>query len=169
MPEISALKQIHLRWEGPFLFEKAKAASTAEDYGVYAIYGTHDVFGPDALLYFGQANQNPFPSRIENHYKRWCQWESSEVAFYFGRIITRQPISDEEWGAQVAHAEGLLIYYLTPPYNERGKKNLSVTVPTLLLNYGRRHRLPWCLTNLPDLIDLNEFKPCRPKNSAQSG
>src|SRR5581483_12272588 len=160
MPEGSQLELIHIYWQGPLSIRNAMEADGPTNYGVYALYGTHDVFGPDALLYVGKADANTFPSRIGYHKEEWCDPAASEIAVYFGRIASDHPLTDEQWSIQITRAEALLLYYLSPPYNEKGKKRMNVLMPTLVVNHRRRHRVPWCVSNLPDLVELNDFRLC---------
>jgi hypothetical protein len=46
---------LDLIWSGPYQLADLVAFKGAEDYGVYQIYGTHGVNGPDSLLYIGMA------------------------------------------------------------------------------------------------------------------
>jgi hypothetical protein len=132
-----------------------------QDYAVYTIYGTHDIFGPDALLYVGKADVHPLPEPHERTRKNLRRYESPEVTVHLGRVGNTRPITDKRWGELINIAEVLTIDYLTPAYNERGKRRMRILEPVLLLNYGRRHRLRLCLTNLPDLIeDLSALKLC---------
>jgi hypothetical protein len=64
---------IQILWEGPMSCSAAMNATGDQDYGLYALYGTHDIFGPDALLYVGEADEHPFPSRIGDHEETWCR------------------------------------------------------------------------------------------------
>ena len=54
MVEMSDRSTIHLIWEGPLTVETAKSANSGSDKGVYQIYGTHIISGPDTLLYVGR-------------------------------------------------------------------------------------------------------------------
>jgi hypothetical protein len=137
---------IELSWDGPFSIEDAiSTMHRGQDYGVYQLYGTHNVLGPDTLLYIGKAQQRPFGQRIREHRDEWIEWEPSVVNVYLGRIgataiMTRERWS--EWEEQIDRVERLLIFFCAPPYNSAGLKRLPDLPPTVLLNHRRRHRLP---------------------------
>lgn len=53
---LKTVEVIEVSWEGPISLRQVVATrKKAEDYGVCQIYGTHNVFGPQALLYIGMA------------------------------------------------------------------------------------------------------------------
>jgi hypothetical protein len=80
---------------------------------------------------------------------------------HLGRVGNTRPLTDKRWGELINIAAVLTIDYLTPAYNERGKRRMRILEPVLLLNYGRRHRLPLCPSNLAELIeDLGALKMC---------
>jgi hypothetical protein len=45
------------------------------DYGIYQIYGTHDLSGSDTLFYVGQADSGTFGFRIMAHQSDWGRWD----------------------------------------------------------------------------------------------
>jgi hypothetical protein len=55
MPIDERLEIIHIIWDGPKTVTEAATTSTEDEYGVYQIYGMHDVTGPDTLY-----TQTPF-------------------------------------------------------------------------------------------------------------
>src|SRR5690554_2367433 len=112
---MNSLIKIEVWWQGPYKWEDIKSMQKSKDYGVYQIYGTHNVNGPNALLYIGQAVKRKFGTRILEH--NWTEWEYSNVEIYVGRLGGIKDISIEEWERQIAITERLLIYYCKPPYN----------------------------------------------------
>jgi len=51
IPNVNVLKVI---WDGPHTYDEALTRNTAPvDTGLYQIYGTHGVFGPESILYIG--------------------------------------------------------------------------------------------------------------------
>ena len=51
------MKKIEIWWQGPFAIEDVKKFnSLRSDFGVYQIYGTHNIMGPNTLLYIGKAD-----------------------------------------------------------------------------------------------------------------
>jgi hypothetical protein len=140
---------IEIDWDGPFPMEAVMAeAHAGPDYGIYQLYGTHTVFGPDSLLYLGKAQDRPFAVRMREHFEDWGKWEASPVNVYLGRLGGTSAISDAEWIDQIARAESLLIYFSTPPYNSSGLKTFHSDRVTVVLNHRRRHRLPPELSTL---------------------
>lgn len=160
---------IKLTWSGPHGIQEVLDMKSHTDCGLYQIYGTHAIFGPDSLLYIGRTKKDGgFSSRLGSHKDVWIQWEPREVSVYLGRVPLndRQAASDQqedytEWDRQIVLAERLLIYFCAPPYNESGLKafwdkkdgdNLCVenyqTANLVLLNFAKRHRLPHVVTSL---------------------
>jgi hypothetical protein len=158
-PDVTVLD---FQWEGPLTVEKAQTASEASDYGLYQIYGTHAVFGSDALLYIGLSDRK-LGIRLAEHYKNWIKWENCVTAIYFGRMggITQLEESQHiAWGENIRRAESLLIYYCSPPYNSDGIRNLPKFPATAVLNFRKRHRLPMIVSNLYEHspVDDDRFK-----------
>lgn len=143
---------IEIRWEGPFSVDTVlKDHHGAGDYGVYQIYGTHNIMGSDSLLYVGKACDQPFGVRLAAHTKEWVEWEPSSVGVYLGFLGGADSMSESrwpEWDKQIDLAERLLIYYSAPPYNSSGLRSFGDVPECLLLNFGQRHRLPIELSTL---------------------
>lgn len=151
--EAMTFNVIEVAWDGPHSVDnviKKEHGGTA--YGIYQVYGTHNVFGPDSLLYIGMAQKRPFGVRFQEHREEWAAWEPSEVAVYLGRLGSTKGITEmqaSEWEAEIAYAEALLIYFCAPPYNASTLKKLSRDIPpTLVLNHRRRHRLPFEISTM---------------------
>ena len=149
----SEIDIIEIEWEGPLPMKYVETKlNRAWDCGVYQIYGTHTIFGPDSLLYIGKA-RDCFAERIPAHIE-WTDWESRPVRVYVGRLGGGKGTEDMgdksrwgEWTTMINAAEKLLIYYTSPPYNSSGIRNLSLVTPTLVINYKHRNRLPYAVTN----------------------
>jgi hypothetical protein len=60
---VNSVTVLDLVWSGPHQLADLVAFNSAEDYGIYQIYGTHGVNGPDNLLYIGMAQCRPFSVR----------------------------------------------------------------------------------------------------------
>ncbi len=149
---INEREVIEIKWEGPCSIEEVinKAPKAGSDCGVYQIYGTHNIFGPNSLLYIGKAPDS-FRDRISGHQEDWIGWEASEVQVYLGRLggVDTMPKDRwHEWEKKIDRAERLLIYYCSPPYNSSGKKSHGITEPTIVFNYGRRNCLPMEVSTL---------------------
>jgi len=119
----------------------------AWDYGIYQIYGNHNIFGPDSLLYIGKARDHSFAERIPSH-RYWIEWESVPVRIFVGRLGGIERIDDDTWGDMIDTAEKLLIYYTSPPYNSQCLESYGDIKSTLVLNYKNRYRLPLVVTTL---------------------
>ncbi len=146
--EVLTFNVIEIAWDGPFLVDDVITNKRGgSDYGIYQIYGTHNIFGPNSLLYIGMSQWRRFGARFREHRDSWTAWEPSEVKVYLGRLgSTREATKTRArvWQADIAHAEALLIYFCAPPYNGALLKELSREIPpTVVLNHRRRHRLPF--------------------------
>lgn len=75
--------EIHVEWEGPFSIEETKQLHSLEDYGLYQYYGEHPVYGSNALLYLGKAENQTIGSRLSQN--DWHIWTSSTAEIYIGR------------------------------------------------------------------------------------
>ncbi len=140
---------IAISWAGPFSPRDANAKSGS---GVYQIYGTHAVGGPNSLLYIGRTKD--FGRRTSSHANEWINWDAGLSEIYFGNIVSsdRQELNDEDL---IARVEQLLIYYCTPAYNSNYIAKLDDKIPaTAILNYGKHNRLPSVVSNL---IDKEKF------------
>jgi hypothetical protein len=137
---------IHLLWQGPLTIEEALKLSSTSDYGLYQIYGTHSVTGPNTLLYVGQANDRNFSRRLADHEKVWLRWEPDPVRIYVGRIADPlgSPLSDEGWADMITRAEAVTIYFVGPAYN-------NTYIRKLIVNHLQRCRLPGSITNLGEI------------------
>jgi len=169
MRSIERATVLDVLWQGPHSLEDACKADTSEDYGLYQVYGTHAVLGSDCLLYIGLTKdggeKRRFGQRFLEHAEEWIKWENLITGIYLGRLGGIEPIDEsrhKEWGDMIARAESLLIYYCSPPYNSKGIKQIDKTAPpTIVMNFGRRHRLPMIVSNLYEQspVDDDVFKP----------
>jgi len=154
MRTVSDVTIIDIVWEGPLsLAEVEKNRHGNADYGIYQIYGNHNS-GADQLLYIGRAEKNKFGVRVPWIHE-WADWEPKSVEIYLGRLGSLHPIpptllAQEEWGEWICRAEGMLIYFTSPPFNSSGIRNLPQLpdAPIIVLNLNRRHRLPAVVSNL---------------------
>ena len=149
MKIIEKIKLIEIEWQGPF--KELSKFDKMTDFGLYQIYGTHSIFGPDSLLYIGKAAQQYLSTRYNQH-TGWLTKEHSALTFYIGRFggIEEYP-SDTDWTSEIDIAEKLLIYYCSPPYNSQYIVDYGIDNTkerTVILNFGFRHRLPFEVSNL---------------------
>jgi hypothetical protein len=132
-------------WDGPYKIEDISAKNhDSWDYGVYQVYGTHNIYGPDTLLYIGKTQDTKFGERIPAN-QEWVNWDSSDVDIYLGRIAGIDQMTEDkwnEWDSKIDRAERLLIYYCSPPYNGENLQSYGDMQDTIVLNYKARKRLP---------------------------
>jgi hypothetical protein len=165
MPIGEDLEIIHIVWDGPKTVGEATVATTGDDYGVYQIYDMHEASGPDTLLYIGLADAGTFAGRIMDHQQEWGRWNPDEVRVYLGRLAGLGAITNDEWGALIDRAEAVLIWKIEVPFNSARIKTLKYQEkPILVVNHGRRHRLPECISTLTEFIntDNDQFKQFGP-------
>jgi hypothetical protein len=136
---------IEILWQGPFTLDDVLNREGEGRYGIYQIYGTHPIYGTDALLYIGQANELTFAERLNGH-KGWLQEVPSEPSIYLGRLGGMARVSEKEWAAQIHLAERLLIATCLPAFNASnlnglGKPFEDAPASVRVLNFGKYHRL----------------------------
>lgn len=142
------LEKIEIKWDGPFDERTISDKYDKTDRGLYQIYGTHEIYGPDTLLYIGMCWEQKFSQRLNQHKNEWFKWLSSDASIYIGRVnkdldgSAEIKISKE----QVEELEKMLIYFCTPPYNSQHIYDFKPKFDLLLLNYKRKKMLPYCLT-----------------------
>lgn len=139
---------IEIEWLGPFDYNTALETvnNIQTDYGLYQIYGTHSVFGSDSLLYIGKAQEQKIATRLWQH-EKWLKKEHGEIKIYVGRVGgVIQPTDSNQWGQEIDFAERLLIYNCAPPYNTTNLTDFGQVADTFVINYGKRHRLPFVVT-----------------------
>ena len=144
---------ISLIWSGPYKMDDFLKESKNQGSGVYQIYGTHNIYGPDTLLYIGKTEKNSFGERISWHNEEWTYDEGSDVDIYLGCIDSKERMNKSKRNNQIDRAERLLIYYATPPYCSKGKKSFGKMPPTILLNYRRRKRVPYVISSIYEQFD----------------
>ena len=87
------LRVLQIQWDGPFNYAGLSQTDWQYAMGLYQIYGTHEVHGPDTLLYIGETITQSFEARIRQHEKEWLTVQASSAAIYLGRILSwLQPI-----------------------------------------------------------------------------
>ena len=137
------ITKIEIWWKGPFTVEEAcKFDSQHTDFGIYQIYGTHNIFGPNSLLYIGKAADQTFAARIKQH--PWLTWEASDINIYIGKVggLGKDHSDNETWVREISEAELLLINYCSPPRNAQNIKSYGKIHNTLVLNFDKRNRIP---------------------------
>lgn len=140
---------IEIEWDGPFSIDALNSLNGESDFGVYQVYGTHVVFGSDALLYIGKAEEQYFSRRMAQH-TGWFGNEPSQLTLYVGRLGSETgAIGDGVWKEEINRAERVLIHSCSPPYNTQHLNTYGSDVKSLVvLNRGKRHRLPAIVSTL---------------------
>lgn len=140
------IDEIKIYWSGPHSVNKVIAENnSATDCGVYQIYGSHNIYGPDTLLYIGRTCDNTFGGRLFDHQEEWINWEGTPAGVYLGRIAGfkgTEEDDNDEWNSKIDRAERLLIYFCTPPYNSKNIVSYGEMKDTILFNYKQRGRIP---------------------------
>lgn len=149
------MKLIEVEWKGPYSIEEISAFNEDTDFGVYQIYGTHNIMGTDALLYVGQASDQTFCVRLPQ--REYITWDFPEYRIYIGRFGAAELATKQEWNCQINFAEQILIDYCQLPYNSQLLNGLSTGIPNdiNLLNFGKRHKLPFSITTSWRLSSYN--------------
>ena len=134
------MRIVRIEWEGPYDLEEALTLrDEEEDYGVYQVYGEHVVFGEDALLYIGNARDQPFGRRLYQH-----DWIDDYHKIFVGRIADadykHDPPDWDDWYELLQDVEALEIYWHTPPYNSHNIKGYYGR-PLIIINEGQRAKL----------------------------
>ena len=128
---------VEVEWIGPFPM-KALLSRALPDFqvGLYQIYGPHNCYGRDQLLYIGMS-ESGLRGRLLQH--NWLGNErGSESSFHLGRIgrLDGKEVAD---ATPIVHlVERLLIYAHVPAYNSQSIRDLGVNDPVREL-----HVLNW--------------------------
>ena len=139
---------IEIKWDGPFSKTNFNDLNDKNHYGLYQLYGTHEIYGPETLLYLGKARDRTFSTRVSEHDKAWFNWQSSAVSLYIGQLGGIEQPSDDEWSSQIDEAEKLLIHFCTPLYNSQHIQDYKCQDDILVLNYGKKKMLPYAVTSV---------------------
>ena len=146
---IESLDVVEVAWTGPYRFEDIAGAGADSDRGLLAVYGSHPVFGADALLYIDEAREAPFAARLDR-LRPWLLHLPTDATFYVGQLGGRDALGWPEWLDAIQRAYRLAVFFHSPPWNSQGVNHHGVEVPTVLLNVGRRHRLALEVSTLWD-------------------
>lgn len=152
---------VDIYWEGPFsghkevkIYVNDDARGKETDYFFYQIYGNHQVYGKDVLLYIGLSNNGStgVVDRLEKH-AAWISKLPSEVTIYIGsfgkftewvewhkkRFYTE---SDNPDVLKPNFIESLLIFAHQPCVNSASKASPSFgTKAFRIFNTGRKQSL----------------------------
>lgn len=123
------MKVINIVWESiPFTEEAIAELNKNIDKGLYQIYGRHNAYGKNVLLYIGKTYAT-FSQRLK---KRFEFLESSSIpeCIRIGRITKSTYDHEElgwdelEWDNMIALSETLLIIAHTPAFNKVNNSGL---------------------------------------------
>lgn len=114
-------KVIYLEWDGPYtFFELEELDDVRCDYGVYQVYGHHPLYGDEALLFIGKAEDQTFGEKLAQEKVYWdAEGEMEPLSIYVGRLAGTETPSQEIWGVEMDAAARLLIYAHAPVFNGR--------------------------------------------------
>ena len=109
-------KLIHVQWEGPMSLKEIEKRNQPKDKGLYQIYGGHNVYGSDSLLYIGKTKAQSFAKRIPQHGREFLDWnqDHERLTFYVGWLFGTNSSSN---GADIDLIEALLIFAHNPARN----------------------------------------------------
>jgi hypothetical protein len=159
MSETNQLEIIRIKWDGPYSLKEVCDFSDDKDLGgIYQVYGIHQLFGTDTLLYIGKAS-GKFKQRVPKEDKgTWIDWDSLELKFYLGRFGGEVSTSRENWLQQIDSAEKILIYEFTPPYNAMNVKSEGSlhAEEIIIFNTGIKHRLPQAVYKTNHLASMGK-------------
>jgi hypothetical protein len=157
---------IEIKWIGAYNPTTISSLRSSEDFGVYQIYGNHNISGPKTLLYIGQANDQFFGVRIPQH--EWVSLEQLDCEIYVGKLGSSEQCSPATWTKQVNIVEKLLVDYCQPPFNSQLLQGLDNLIDdeTLLFNFGKRFKLPFEVSTMWRNSTFNQsiWKPYSNKN-----
>ncbi|MCB9834208.1 MAG: hypothetical protein H6807_17225 [Planctomycetes bacterium] len=140
---------VHIMWTGPHKLDELTmvGASETRDFGVYQVYGGHETYGRDVLLYIGKANQQPFATRIRQG--PWSNVDGEEggsISVRLGRLSgpsSEGPPNEKVWEKLIDKAEQLLIVAHKPAWNKQNVSGLTWNTDiecrdVHVLNWGHR-------------------------------
>ena len=134
---------IHVRWEGPILFEDINTSCEKYDrkqnQGIYQIYGPSNTYGNNSLLYIGKTEKQTFTKRLKK--EEYSIIDNHNLMQYFlGRISGEYEISNRQYLIDVV--ETLLIAVHQPSNNaSKLKINLDKYEKYRIYNWDNYNRL----------------------------
>ena len=138
-----------VHWEGPFLIDQAKLKQSDTGYVLYQLYGYHNLYGFNSLLYIGQTSAG-VKTRLGQH-DDWIKDEYDELSVRLGSITKftgwdnwqknrdRKPKQPYEYPKQkeiIECIEKLLIYANQPAYNVANKNDAKSSNNLRVFNSG---------------------------------
>ena len=135
-------------WEGPIEWVAVNDYQ-AEEHVLYALYGSHHLYGRDVLLYIGRTSGG-ITNRLRGH-EKWVADEYDAIKVRFASVGLFNDWKDWENGDRypkasssiVAGVEALLIHAHQPAYNSQNTASLNQANGFRVINTGRiGHLLP---------------------------
>ncbi|MFN4315762.1 MAG: hypothetical protein ACK4E0_15810 [Chitinophagaceae bacterium] len=125
------MKIVNIFWEKlDFDQDQIRKLNSKTDYGVYQIYGRHNAYGKDALLYIGQSCGQTFAQRL---HQRWEFTESCAIPYTLriGKIVKSNNAEDpqdwpykDRWNEMISNCERLLLHTHAPAFNKQCNSGL---------------------------------------------
>lgn len=119
------MQELDARWEGPFALGYSRdegvyevpelSGDLPQKANLYCIYGRHPIYGPNALLYLGQAKNGSVIARLKDHLRGpfgyYC-----ELSFHLGVLTCGEQVIREP--QTISAAGSLLIASNKPALNK---------------------------------------------------
>jgi len=135
-------RTIDVYWEGPYEWGDHNK-HIKKSHVLYALYGTHPLYGRDVLLYIGKTERDVGIRLSEHGY--WAEYECDRINIRVASMGEIESWKDWEEGERYERApdsdvegvETLLIYAHQPAYNTRNKESLEKARNIRTFNTGR--------------------------------
>jgi hypothetical protein len=129
-------------WEGSFRWGE-HSSHVHPGHVLYALYGSHPLYGRDVLLYIGQSRAS-VKGRLTQH-AAWVRDEADAVQVRLGSIGRFK--SWDRWSSEIPYpraeqktvdgVEALLMAAHQPAYNSQNKANIEKAAGIRFFNTGR--------------------------------
>ena len=131
---------IHIQWDGPYTLPEARNLNGPTDYGLYQYYGDHMIYGPNTLLYLGEAARQTIGTRLRQH--NWEKWTASTPEIYVGRVMSENILDINAWRGEILLAEKIILQSHTPTFNSSNLNKIGHSGDDVrVLNWGKRRLL----------------------------
>lgn len=122
---------INIHWDKlDFEQEQISKLNGPADYGIYQIYGRHNAYGKDALLYIGKAYDQTFSKRLSDRFE-FIESCAFPHTIRLGRIVKSNIKDDPQdwdyklrWNDMIDSCEKLLLYTHAPAFNKQRNSGL---------------------------------------------
>lgn len=127
------VKIIIISWELiEYNLDTIKSLTRPIDYGIYQIYGRHNSYGKDVLLYIGKAESRNFATRLQDGGREVYDFKECTIEAKYIRLgyisMTDDPSDiekyqlveyEKEWEKNISIAERILIATHPPALNKQ--------------------------------------------------